>query len=431
MDKTGRNQWLPELVIVSLLIIITTIIFRHTNADIALEKHFYCEQCPGSKWFLDKNIVLRFFYNFGSWPAAFTVIGALALLVISYFKSTLVRYRIYSIFLILALLIGPGFIINSVLKVHWGKPRPSEIQEFGGRWEYQKLFQKGQSGRGKSFPCGHCSMGYFFFAFYFIFKNKRRRLALFFLIFGVAYGTMIGISRMAFGGHFPSDVLWAAFIPFLVPLVLYYFVLNIPVRESCLNEPARHVSRSRKIFVVVAAGILIVLVLGALFLATPIYEDIHHRTSEEYLNPGPFSVDIHCSRCDLDLYLENAADAAVTVSGAAQGFGFPTNKIVHSFYETSRQGVRTVFFDLTHKGLFSELVNTIRVNLKKKHLDSLNIMVDDGDVTVHDSPDAGIDRALPETRLVITVKHGTLTLPDHFHGKTMILNVPAGGLKYR
>jgi membrane-associated PAP2 superfamily phosphatase len=231
MNETRREQWLPELLIVSVLMIVTTIMFRNTNADIALEGHFYCQQCPDSKWFLEKNIFLRLLYNYGSWPAAVSVIGALILLVLSYFKSALVRYRIYSIFLILALLIGPGFIINSVLKVHWGKPRPRETREFGGRWEYQRLFEKGESGRGKSFPCGHCSMGYFFFAFYFVFKNKRRRLAFLFLLFGLIYGSLIGFSRMAFGGHFPSDVLWAAFIPFLVPLVLYYFILDIPRRK--------------------------------------------------------------------------------------------------------------------------------------------------------------------------------------------------------
>ncbi len=352
MDKTGRNQWVLELGIVSVLIIVTTIIFRYTNADIVLEGHFYCKHCTDSKWLLEKNTFLRFLYNYGSWPGAIAVIGALVLMVLSYFKGALVRYRVYSIFLILALLIGPGFIINSVLKVHWGRPRPREVREFGGKWEYQKLFQKGESGRGKSFPCGHCSMGYFFFAFYFIFKSKRRRLAFLFLLFGLIYGSMIGFSRMALGGHFPSDVLWAAFISFLVPLVLYYFGLNIPRQEGCLNETAPTVSRSKKIIMVGLGGILIILVLGALFLATPVYEEIHQQTEERHLNAGPFSVDVHCSRCDLDLYLENGGGPAVAVSGTVQGFGFPTNKISHTLSETVQQGVPTVFFDPEAQGVF-------------------------------------------------------------------------------
>lgn len=431
MDKTSCKQWLPELLIVSVLMIVSIIIFRNTNSDVALESHFYCTQCPDSKWFLEKNMLLRLLYNFGSWPAAITVIGALVLLIGSYFKSRLVIYRVYCVFLILALLIGPGFIINSVLKVHWGKPRPREVREFGGRWDYQKLFDKGESGRGKSFPCGHCSMGYFFFAFYFIFKNKRRKLAFLFLLFGMVYGSMIGFSRMALGGHFPSDVLWAAFIPFLVPLVLYYFVLNIPSRENRLNAPAGTVSRRKKIIIVCAGGILILLVLGALFLATPVYEEIHDRTGGKNYSSGPFSAGIHCSRCDLDLYLENNADTAMVVSGTAQGFGFPTNTISHTLTETVVQGVPTVFFDLRHKGLFSELVNTVQVNLRKKSLESLNITVDEGDVTVHDSADNETAGGLPDVRTVITVKHGTLTLPRYFQGRAMTLNAPPGRLKYR
>ncbi len=427
MNETSRRQWLPELLIVSVLMIVTTKMFRNTNADIALEGHFYCRQCPDSKWFLGNNIFLRLLYNYGSWPAAISVIGALILLVLSYFTSALVRYRIYSIFLILALLIGPGFIINSVLKVHWGKPRPSETREFGGRWEYQKLFEKGESGRGKSFPCGHCSMGYFFFAFYFIFKNKRRKLAFLFLLFGLIYGSLIGFSRMAFGGHFPSDVLWAAFIPFLVPLVLYYFILDIPRRELCLNEIPQNVSRMKKIIVACTGTILIILVLGALFLATPVYEEIRQRTSEQYPNTGPYAADIHCSTCDLDLSLKNDAPTAMDVSGSAQGFGFPTNKIYHVMRETVIKNVPTVFFDLTQKGLFSELVNTVHIDLRKAGLKSLSITVDKGDVVVRDNTDNGSTAS----RIVITVRHGTLTLPRFFQGKAMRLNVPADGLKYR
>ncbi len=370
-----------------------------------------------SKWFLGKNIFLRLLYHYGSWPAAVSVIGALILLVLSYFKSTLVRYRIYSVFLILALLIGPGFIINSVLKVHWGRPRPGEVQQFGGRWEFQKLFEKGESGRGKSFPCGHCSMGYFFFAFYFVFKNKRRRLAFLFLLFGLIYGSLIGFSRMAFGGHFPSDVLWAAFIPFLAPLVLYYFILDIPRRELYPDEIAQKVSRLKKLIMACAGAILIILVLGALFLATPVYEEIRDRTSGQYSNDGPYAVDIHCSSCDLDLSLKNDVAAAMDVSGSAQGFGFPTNKISHVLRETVVGNVPTVFFDLRQKGFFSELVNTVHIDLKKAGLNSLNITVDEGDVVINDSTDNG----LTASRLVINVRHGTLTLPRSFQGKAMML----------
>ncbi len=427
MNETSRRQWLPELLIVSVLMIVTTIMFRNTNADIALEGHFYCRQCPDSKWFLGNNIFLRLLYNYGSWPAAISVIGALILLVLSYFTSALVRYRIYSIFLILALLIGPGFIINSVLKVHWGKPRPSETREFGGRWEYQKLFEKGESGRGKSFPCGHCSMGYFFFAFYFIFKNKRRRLAFLFLLFGLIYGSLIGFSRMAAGGHFPADVLWAGFIAFVAPLVLYYFILDIPRRELCLDKIAQNVSRLKKIIIACAGVILIILVLGALFLATPVYEEIRQRTNEQFSNASPYSAYIHCSTCDLDLGLKNNVATAMDVSGSAQGFGFPTNKIYHVLRETVIKNVPTVFFDLTQKGLFSELVNTLHIDLRKSGLESLTINVDKGDVVIRDSTDNG----LTANRIVITVRHGTLTLPRFFQGKTMTLEVPAGGLKYR
>jgi hypothetical protein len=176
-----------------------------------------------------------------------------------------------------------------------------------------------------------------------------------------------------------------------------------------------------------AGVVLILLVLGALFLATPVYEEFRHRTLKQYSDAGPYAVDIHCSKCDLDLCLQNDVAAAMDVSGRAQGFGFPTNKISHVLRETVVRNVPTVFFDLRQKGFFSELVNTVHIDLKKPGLVSLNITVGEGDVVIRD----GSDNGLTASRLVINVRHGTLTLPRFFPGKAMILNVPDGGLKYR
>src|SRR5258707_888701 len=39
-------------------------------------------------------------------------------------------------FLLLALALGPGVLVNSVLKEHWGRARPSQVIAFGGTQEF-------------------------------------------------------------------------------------------------------------------------------------------------------------------------------------------------------------------------------------------------------------------------------------------------------
>ena len=40
----------------------------------------------------------------------------------------------------------------------------------------------------------------------------------------MGYGILMGVARMAQGGHFPSDVLWAWGMVYLVGVALYYLL---------------------------------------------------------------------------------------------------------------------------------------------------------------------------------------------------------------
>ena len=51
------------------------------------------------------------------------------------------------------------------------------------------------------------------------------------LLAGACYGALMGVARMAQGGHFPSDVLWAGGVVYLVGLSLYY-LLRLDLGES-------------------------------------------------------------------------------------------------------------------------------------------------------------------------------------------------------
>ena len=67
-------------------------------------------------------------------------LGLLLLLCLMPRFSRLKRYRKHIAYLGLVLALGPGLMVNSLLKDHWGRARPSHIHEFGGEQIFTPAF---------------------------------------------------------------------------------------------------------------------------------------------------------------------------------------------------------------------------------------------------------------------------------------------------
>jgi lipid A 4'-phosphatase len=164
----------------------------------------------------------RALYEYGVVPAYAAALLSLVLLIVGCFKENMARYRRFSIYCLLVFLIGPGLIVNVILKDHWGRPRPRQVDLFGGSVPYHYVWQPGYAGIGKSFPCGHSAAGFFLITPYFALRSRKRRLALTFLVIGMTYGSLMGFGRIAQGGHFLSDVVGSGVIVYAVGLSLAY-----------------------------------------------------------------------------------------------------------------------------------------------------------------------------------------------------------------
>lgn len=110
------------------------------------------------------------------------------------------------------LLLGSGLLVNEVLKNRWDRPRPREIERFGGTMEFVPAFDPtGACDDNCSFVSGHAA---FVFAGYALAILAHRRRA---AILGVTVlGAMAGAGRMMQGGHFLSDIVFAGVFLFLV-----------------------------------------------------------------------------------------------------------------------------------------------------------------------------------------------------------------------
>lgn len=115
-----------------------------------------------------------------------------------------------AIFVVAALALGPGLIVNVVLKDNWGRPRPSTIIEFSGPNTYvMPLLPSNQCDDNCSFPSGHAALAFWMVSFALLAPPRRRRAA---LAAALAFGAVVGLVRIAQGGHFLSDVLASGII---------------------------------------------------------------------------------------------------------------------------------------------------------------------------------------------------------------------------
>jgi lipid A 4'-phosphatase len=115
------------------------------------------------------------------------------------------------IFIVAALSIGPGILVNTVLKDHWGRARPYQVEAFGGAQQFTPApLPVEQCARNCSFVSGHAAVGFSLVGFAFLLPAGRRRTIA--LAAALSFGALVGLGRIAEGHHFLSDVVDAGLI---------------------------------------------------------------------------------------------------------------------------------------------------------------------------------------------------------------------------
>lgn len=114
-----------------------------------------------------------------------------------------------------ALLIGPGVLVNGVFKEYWGRARPYEIIEFGGPAQFTPPLQiSSECLRNCSFVSGEgalaITVALVLWRLGAPFLGAAGRTGLGTAL--VAYALLVSGLRIAFGGHFLSDTLFAGLI---------------------------------------------------------------------------------------------------------------------------------------------------------------------------------------------------------------------------
>lgn len=202
-----------------------TLLFRWTNLDLDIAS--VCFDPVVREWRWTTLLPVRMLYSLGTYPALLlAAIGG-----VSWFCGAKSAGGLLSVqggkFLVLLFAIGPGLVVNAGFKQTWGRPRPSQVRQFGGVRDFVPV---GTPLRGQihnsSFPSGHAATAFFLMATAFLVDRRKVGLRVGLLVAGCVYGTLMGLARMLQGGHWASDVLWSAAIVYFLAVTLDRFVLR-------------------------------------------------------------------------------------------------------------------------------------------------------------------------------------------------------------
>ena len=375
--EAPRFNWRPDLLVVTTGLMVSTGLIRWLDLDLTVAGWFFRE----GRWWLAEHPVCETLAALAVPLTLLVSLGSIGVMLVAHRlrRGRLVRRQAALLFL--AFLLGPGVVVNALLKEHTGRPRPVQVQEFGGRYCSLPVLVKGQAAQGKSFPCGHASVGFSLCAVWFLWRRRRPRLAAGVLVAAVSLGAAIGLARMAAGAHFLSDVLWSAGLSYLVALAVYAWILRLPALEDASHEVLLAPLPPPSRVTVFAYSFGIAVFVAGTLLAWPVYKVCEYRFVADDEQPPPRWVELEVDRGDVRIELVDMDQALVEVDGTVRGFGLPSNEVIRrgDYLTVPEPHVR---YSLLHTGVFTERDSFLRLRASSRQLDRVVVKVGDGDITV-------------------------------------------------
>jgi membrane-associated PAP2 superfamily phosphatase len=341
-----------ELVALLVLLAAATALFWATRLDLAASDAFRVDCCS---WPLSERQPWRFLYRYGVLAGVLLAAAAMTTFTLSYwYPRRLHAWRRPALYLVLVAALGPGLVVNVLFKDHWGRPRPREVVELGGQERFLPVWAKGSDPQAKSFPCGHCAMGFYLATPYLVLRRRRRRAAWAALALGVGYGGMMGAARMMAGGHFLSDVVWSAGMTWLVAFAVHRALRLDREEAPAPGAPARDPRKAR--LAAIAGGGALAALTVAFLLATP------------YLSSKTFAksaADVAASKAQGFVVALDEGTIAIEAGPGleaayeVQAFGFPTSKMSFEY----REAGDAAFLGIERFGWFTERRIAMRLKL--------------------------------------------------------------------
>ena len=137
----------------------------------------------------------------------------------------------------MTLALGPGALVNGVLKEHWGRSRPIDVTQFGGPEHFVAWWDpRGDCPSNCAFVSGDVAGAVWTIAPAALAPPAWRALA-----YGAALALGLGMAalRVMAGGHFVSDVMFAGVFTFLIIWIMHGLIYRWP-RTRLSDDDVEH-----------------------------------------------------------------------------------------------------------------------------------------------------------------------------------------------
>ena len=231
MNRTG-------LIVVLAVAVVAGLTFGlYPQLDIAISRHFhdYIDASHNDfAWRIYPPLMMA--RNIGLRVSTVLLVPAVGALII---KIALPRHNMLMsgraiVFLMATMALGPGLLVNVVLKDHWGRPRPIDVKPLGGHYEFMAWWDpRGGCPSNCSFVSGDVAGAAWTFAPAALAPPQWRALA-----YGAALAFTAGMAtiRIMAGAHFPSDTIFAAVFTFLIVWLMYALIYRW--KRTALSDEA-------------------------------------------------------------------------------------------------------------------------------------------------------------------------------------------------
>jgi lipid A 4'-phosphatase len=220
MNRTGLFIALGLALVIGLLFGI------YPELDLKLAALFY--DAASKSFPLKFNTLAAFARDGAMWIAWGLALPAIAALVIKLARPDrpLLMSGRAIVFLLVTLTLSAGVLTNLTFKSYWGRPRPVVVTQFNGDLPFVPWWDpRGGCGRNCSFFSGEGATAFWTYAPAALTPPAWRPLA---YAAATLFGVMTSVLRMAFGGHFFTDVAAAGLVTFFVIWLAHGYIYRWP-----------------------------------------------------------------------------------------------------------------------------------------------------------------------------------------------------------
>ena len=230
MNRTGL------LIALAIAAIVGLLFGLYPELDLRISRIFHEHVVGGNAfgWRIYPPLMLA--RNAGLWIGTLLIapfLVALAIKLILPRRKLLLSGRAI-LFLAATLALGPGLLVNVILKDHWGRPRPIDVAQFGGSEHFRAWWDpRGDCPNNCAFVSGDVSGAFWSIAPAVLVPPPWRTLAV-----GAALTLGVGMAvvRVMAGAHFVSDVVFAGVFTFLIIWIVHGLIYRWP--RTRLSEEA-------------------------------------------------------------------------------------------------------------------------------------------------------------------------------------------------